>query len=224
MTGAILGGVLSLAMALPTHAQTPHSGRTTSAVEQPGSRDTTINAAVNFPDVASLTRYLNNSERYWVFYVDDVTGMSISFGAWPRGGGPVHDASPDQAAGRPTTISVTPPSDSAATPPERPEAGDGSASKDAREQRQTRLGSGIRDVDVAPGPRGVRLLFHLDRRARVRVQFSKEAPRWNGREGRWEYEGGRAGPWFASIERAVGTTEYVAIPTTGSSPVLGTTT
>ena len=46
-------------------------------------RDTTIDVAMNFADVVSLTRYLSDSTRYWGFYVDDVTNVSISFG--PRG-------------------------------------------------------------------------------------------------------------------------------------------
>ena len=49
----------------------------------PGARDTTIDVAMNFPDVVSLPRYLSDSTRYWGFYVDDVTNVSISFG--PRG-------------------------------------------------------------------------------------------------------------------------------------------
>jgi hypothetical protein len=49
----------------------------------PGARDTTIDVAMNFADVGSITRYLNDSTRYWGFYVDDVTNVSISFG--PRG-------------------------------------------------------------------------------------------------------------------------------------------
>jgi hypothetical protein len=57
-----------------------------------GQRDTTIDAAAAYPDVASLTRYLNDPERRWVFYVDDATNISISFGAWPRGGGVVASA------------------------------------------------------------------------------------------------------------------------------------
>jgi hypothetical protein len=64
----------------------------------PGDKDTTITAAANFPDVASLTRYLSDPERYWVFYVDDLTDVAISFGAWPRGGG-----LPAPAAGTGTT-------------------------------------------------------------------------------------------------------------------------
>lgn len=48
-----------------------------------GARDTTIDVAMNFPDVVSLPRYLSDSTRYWGFYVDDVTNVSISFG--PRG-------------------------------------------------------------------------------------------------------------------------------------------
>jgi len=230
----------------------------------PGTRDTTINAAVSYPDVASLPRYLNDPDRYWVFYVDDVTGVSVSYSAWPRGGGPVpgtghgtpaqtdhslttsrdgrtsdagrvtptspaggavgpvQDAAPERATDRPTTISVTPPSDSAAGPSrpgeksptsgDKPKPPDGNPVKDTRAKRQARLASDIRDVNAAPGPRGVKLSFHTERRARVRVQFSKEPPRWNAREGRWAYETGRGGPWLASVERPVGGTGYVAVP------------
>lgn len=53
-----------------------------------GARDTTIEAAAHFPDVRSLPRFMNDSSRYWVFYVDDVTNVSISFGRWPLGGAP----------------------------------------------------------------------------------------------------------------------------------------
>lgn len=49
----------------------------------PGARDTTIDVAMNFPDVVSLPRYLSDSTRYWGFYVDDATNVSISYG--PRG-------------------------------------------------------------------------------------------------------------------------------------------
>jgi hypothetical protein len=43
-------------------------------------RDTTINAAERFPDIVTLPRYLSDSTRYWIFFVDDVTDVSISFG------------------------------------------------------------------------------------------------------------------------------------------------
>jgi hypothetical protein len=46
--------------------------------------DTTINGAANFPDVHSLGRYLADPAHYWVFYVDDVTNVSVSFGAHRR--------------------------------------------------------------------------------------------------------------------------------------------
>jgi hypothetical protein len=72
-----------------------------------GARDTTIEAAAHFADVASLPRYMSDSSRYWVFYVDDVTNVSISFGRWPLGGAPapthasvsgsLQDASPGSA-------------------------------------------------------------------------------------------------------------------------------
>jgi hypothetical protein len=227
----------------------------------PGSRDTTIDAAVDFPDVASVTRYLNAPDRFWIFYVDDVTDISISYRAWGTlspgsagtgslstdhsfttsrdqrtsdagtvsaasgaagAAGSVHDASPDRAAERPTTISVTPVSDSTGSPPPpgdtssasrgTPEPREGRTGRGERATRQARLASGVRDVSAAPGPRGVTLSFQTARRARVRVQFSKEPPHWNGREGRWGYDGGWGGPWFASIERASGTTGYVAVP------------
>lgn len=49
-------------------------------------RDTSVQAAVTFPDVVSLPRYLSDSSRYWVFYVDDASNVSISFSRWPTGG------------------------------------------------------------------------------------------------------------------------------------------
>lgn len=63
-----------------------------------GQRDTTIDAAVTYPDVTALTRYLNDPDRRWVFYVDDATNISISFSAWPRGGGVVASAANDGAS------------------------------------------------------------------------------------------------------------------------------
>jgi hypothetical protein len=231
----------------------------------PGSRDTTIEAAVSYPDVASMTRYLNDPGRFWIFYVDDVTSLSISYraaGLVPPGfdgpgtvstdhslttsrdgrtsdagtaastspadgaAGPVQDATPDRPTTRPTTISVTPPPDSTVSPPppgdeaspETTEARDAGASKEARAKRQAGLASGIRDVSAAPGPRGVKLSFHTARGARVRVQFGKEPPRWNAREGRWEYRGGAGSLWFGSTERAVGETGYVATPVSTLNP------
>jgi hypothetical protein len=51
-----------------------------------GSRDTSVSSAAGFADVTSLPRYLSDSSRYWVFYVDDVSNVSISSSAWPKGG------------------------------------------------------------------------------------------------------------------------------------------
>jgi hypothetical protein len=45
----------------------------------PARRDTTPHAAVSYPDVASVHRYLSDSSRYWIFYVDDRSNVSISF-------------------------------------------------------------------------------------------------------------------------------------------------
>ena len=49
---------------------------------QPGSRDTSVTAAALFPDPTSFPRYLGDSTRWWVFYVDDVSNVSISSRAW----------------------------------------------------------------------------------------------------------------------------------------------
>ncbi len=79
----------------------------------PGTRDTTINAAAHHADVVSLPRYLSDPDRYWIFYVDDVTDYSISHGHWGRGGalppstagsvgGSLRDASPTTVVGTPT--------------------------------------------------------------------------------------------------------------------------
>ena len=45
----------------------------------PAQRDTTPRAAVSYPDMASVRRYLSDSSRYWIFYVDDASNVSISF-------------------------------------------------------------------------------------------------------------------------------------------------
>lgn len=238
----------------------------------PSDRDTTINAAVNFPDVASLSRYLDDPERYWIFYVDDVTAVSISFGAWPRGGGlpppstagnapsptdhslgtsrdqrtsdagtrsptspagtvagPLRDASPDRVAperpaggGAPAASPIPHPGDSAVNPSrpidkasasrKSPATPGTSRLEDARSDRKVQLASGIRDVTVTPGPRGVRLSFHTHRGAHARVQFSKQPPRWDQREGYWEYPPGWGSPWYARIEHPFGSTAYEAVP------------
>ena len=56
----------------------------------PGTRDmdTTALAAEHFPDVISVPRYLKDSTHYWVFYVDDVSHIAVSFRAWGTSGGP----------------------------------------------------------------------------------------------------------------------------------------
>jgi hypothetical protein len=84
-----------------------------------------------------------------------------------------------------------------------------------RTKQQVRLSSGIWDVKAAPGPDGVRLSFHTGWGARVRVQFSKNAPRWDEHEGHWEYPVGLGSPWFARIERHIVGTVYEAVPMYG---------
>jgi hypothetical protein len=210
----------------------------------PGDRDTTIGAAVHFPDVASLSRYLNDPERYWVFYVDDLTGVAISYSAWPRGGGlpaptagteppphegPVRDAStvrsgsdqrsPEGAAasspGAGTGGEAVDSSRSVVTVPgarEPPPSPGAKRFGDARHGRQVRLGSGIRDVTALPGPRGVRLVFNLERGGRAQVQFSRKPPAWDEREGFWTYPKGFQGPWYARVEFNRSGAGYEAVP------------
>ena len=50
--------------------------------------DTTARAGAFFPDPISLPRYLGDPQHYWVFYVDDTSNYSLSFGAWKETGTP----------------------------------------------------------------------------------------------------------------------------------------
>jgi hypothetical protein len=52
--------------------------------------DTTVRAAVFFPDPITLPRYLQNPSRYWKFYVNDETNLSTSFGAMYESGAPTY--------------------------------------------------------------------------------------------------------------------------------------
>jgi hypothetical protein len=49
--------------------------------------DTTLNAAVHFPDMITLPRYLNDQSKYWLFYVDDKSNFSISYTATKHNAG-----------------------------------------------------------------------------------------------------------------------------------------
>ena len=67
-------------------------------------RDTSIDVAMNFPDAVSLPRYLSDSTRYWGFYVDDVSNVSISFGPRGRPSPPItFGAGPRDTSARATT-------------------------------------------------------------------------------------------------------------------------
>jgi hypothetical protein len=78
----------------------------------PASRDTSIEVAAHFPDIVSLPRYLSDSSRYWVFYVDDVSHVAASFGPWPPAGayaevgGALRDASPERSGAAVTARAV----------------------------------------------------------------------------------------------------------------------
>lgn len=51
-----------------------------------GARDTTSDVAAMYPDVTSLPRFMSDPDHYWVFFVDDLSNISISFGRYPLGG------------------------------------------------------------------------------------------------------------------------------------------
>ena len=209
----------------------------------PKARDTTIGAAANFPDVPSLTRYLSDPDRYWVFYVDDVTNVAISFGAWPRGGGlpppstdggshsanpaggfggPVGDASHERAgSGHPlpaVAVDSARPSDTTRVSGEAPPTAGAKRPAVARRTRQGMLATGIWRVTVAPGRRGVKLGFQSKQGSRAWVQFSQKPPRWNEREGRWAYPDGWGSPWYAEIRHPFGATDYEAVPMSDLEP------
>jgi hypothetical protein len=85
----------------------------------PAQRDTTARAAVSYPDVASVRRYLSDSSRYWIFYVDDASNVSISFRSRelmaPGPTGHISGSLRDAAPGGATLTSVrVVPADSAA--------------------------------------------------------------------------------------------------------------
>lgn len=78
----------------------------------PGARDTSIESAEHYPDVASLPRFLSDSSRYWVFFVDEASNVAISHGRWPLGGAapPIADPpapAPATAFGKPRQSGAT---------------------------------------------------------------------------------------------------------------------
>ncbi|HKP16503.1 MAG TPA: hypothetical protein VJT85_10560 [Gemmatimonadaceae bacterium] len=52
--------------------------------------DTTVGAARFFPDPITLPRYLNDPKHYWVFFVNDATNLSSSFGSQFDDGQPAY--------------------------------------------------------------------------------------------------------------------------------------
>lgn len=52
--------------------------------------DTTVRAAVFFPDPITLPRYLGDASRYWKFFLDDQTNLSWSYGALFESGTPTY--------------------------------------------------------------------------------------------------------------------------------------
>lgn len=155
---------------------------------RPGSRDTTIDAARLFPDVATLPRYLADSSRYWVFFVDDATNFSNSFGAWPRGGGLAIAAPPattDSAVGR-AAGPVTKASPVRSDPPlpgARP-PGNPTAATAAVARAPLKLEGVITALD--------RFVIRFSARANASptVRYSTEKPVGDPRTGRWSFPGG----------------------------------
>ena len=210
------------------HFDVPRDGQTWAA---PGARDTSVEAAAHYPDVTSVPRYMNDSSRYWVFFVNDASNESISHGRWPLGGaytsidsggggGSLREASPERAgAADPAAAAV----DSARPAPGRDtlssartvptETGAGGP-RDARTSPKWLLQRGISKVRAAPGPRGVRLTFYaagdplFSVNHSVGVMISRTAPSWNAGAGLWNLGSDSD---FATI-RAVSGGGYMAEP------------
>ena len=72
----------------------------------PAARDTSDSVAVHFPDMTSLPRYLSDSSHFWLFYVDDLSNLSISHRAWPLGGTVAFPGSGTQPAPAPAPTST----------------------------------------------------------------------------------------------------------------------
>ena len=51
-----------------------------------GARDTSSAVAAMYPDATSLPGFMSDPEHYWVFFVDDLSNVSTSFGRYPLGG------------------------------------------------------------------------------------------------------------------------------------------
>lgn len=137
-----------------------------------GSRDTSVSSAVGFADVTSLPRYLSDSSRYWVFYVDDVSNVSISSSAWPKGGvapRPDPAPSPPPTGGVGGSLRGESPGGAAVG---RALPSDAAARRLATERTQASTQSvevhtsipplrsvSVYNVRLASGPKGVRLTF-----------------------------------------------------------------
>jgi len=174
-----------------------------------GARDTSLEAAAHYPDVTSLPLYLGDSTRYWVFFVDDASNLSISYGRWPLGGAappPTMTPAPAPAASfggslRGGTAAATSSVRTGASVPT------GSGPGDARTSRTLLPDVRIWGVATAPGPRGVRLAFNTDRTTGlfgsggIGVQFSRQRPPWDSVGGRWAYPPGWQSPWYADVSR-----------------------
>ncbi|HEX6643071.1 MAG TPA: hypothetical protein VF037_00220 [Gemmatimonadales bacterium] len=184
-----------------------------------GQRDTTIEVAAYYPDPPSLTRYLSDSSHYWVFFVDDLSNVSISFGRWPLGGAaPPTAMTPGPAPATAFGGSLRGGA-AAATSSVRSGAGAGSSRPgDASISRTLLPDVRIWGVATAPGTKGVRLVFNTDRgpaglggRTGIAVQFSKRRPPWDSAGRQWAYPPGWDSPWLADISRPA-TGGYMAEP------------
>ena len=171
----------------------------------PGMRDTTIDGAAKFPDLPSLQRYLGDPDRYWVFYVDDATNVSISFGRLgaqpPTASGPAPAPAPAGSVGGPLRGGKPNSASTVRTGASLP----GSRRGDASTSRTLLPDVRIWGVATAPGSRGVRLVFNTDRASAafgtngIGVQFSSQRPPWDSVGGRWAYPAGWDSPWYAEI-------------------------
>ena len=199
-----------------------------------GARDTSSAVVAMYPDATSLPGFMSDPDHYWVFFVDDLSNVSISFGRYPLGGSlpaggtsTVAGALPASSTARQSASVRTP---ATATGVDGTLPTDGSrrsaATRTPTPSRTDALADKLRtirvyDVRTTPGPKGVILWFNTDgggggsrssmgipllpsQTAGISVQFSRTGPTWSERERLWSYPSGWNGVWAGPVNVARG--------------------
>ena len=190
----------------------------------PGARDTSIGAAEYYPDVSSLPRFLSDSTRYWVFFVDDASNVAVSHARWPLGGAapPVAAASagaPAAAFGKPlrpgatsagasgtrASAGASPTSSVAKAPVAGSNTVDSSASSVAFDPYA------VRGIVITPSVNGVQMKFEGPTVLPL-VQVSTLPPFQEPRTGRWMFSPQHV-PLSVARDATAGQNAYTAATT-----------